>query len=299
MLRAREHYNDDYQLLSIEECLFELWGLQPSGYMHLGIRWGERGLRPVVVDGRSKDWRERVGRRLTKYDGQDLFWRVSTFKGRKGIKENANPTRLLHCDIDEGDAGRAWVFPSLLYMTSPGRHQAVWILDEEISPQEAEAYNRTLAHDCSVDGSGADCTKFLRVPYTINTKRGKPFTGDVIHADLTPIKTRPRATPAPLGHRGGSCPVDWAEVGRMVPADVVYMFPRVRHLLVGGLDDRSARMSLIIWDMARRGTPEEIACLVCDSEAGESRIRSRGRASVRRWVEDEIAKARVKRGIKL
>lgn len=301
MLRARKHYNDDYQLLSTEECLFELWGLQPPGYMHLGIRPGARDIRPIPIDGTKRDWRDRVGRLVQKHEGRELFWRVSTFSGSEGIKENAKPTRLLHCDIDGGDANRAWTFPSLLYMTSPNRYQAIWVLDEELSPKEAEAFNRTIARDCSDDGSGADCNKFMRAPYTINKKRPrKPFMGEVIHADLTPITTRPKATIAPLGHRGGGCPVDWAKEGRLDPEDVTRRFPRIRHLLSGGLDDRSARMALIVREMVLRTgvKPEEIACLVCYSEAGESRIRDRGWRSVRRWVEDEIAKARVRRGIK-
>lgn len=60
--------------------------------------------------------------------------------------------------------------PNILWETSPGRHQGLWLWRSTVEPGVAEAYSRGIWQRCGGDKGGWSITKMLRVPGTINHK---------------------------------------------------------------------------------------------------------------------------------
>lgn len=212
MSSAPEYVTSNKRHLAIYNFLTTVWGRQLPGFAFIGVKSGDRWKEFAIDIGNDPEDHKHLKRLIEKYSEEwDFYFAPSTFRAPHRVKENALETQWVHCDIDQGDVSKAWATSTIRWETSPGRQQALWLLDYWISPKEAEPYNRRLAKECSNDGSGWDCTKYLRVPYTFNHKPGRRrFKGKVLELNPGEIKTRPEATPAPEGHRGG-CTIDRAK----------------------------------------------------------------------------------------
>lgn len=84
-------------------------------------------------------------------------------------------------DLDDCTPIKLLVPPSIAWETSPGRFQAIWRLDPNLDPLEAEALSRRIAYYHAGDGadrSGWDLTQFLRVPRTGNFKHVDDLSGN-------------------------------------------------------------------------------------------------------------------------
>jgi hypothetical protein len=102
-------------------------------------------------------------------------------------------TSLGWCDVDEADPFAFDPKPSLVWETSPGRTQALWLWDRPHMPAQASAYSKALAYRHGGDKGGSAANKLLRLPGSFNHKPeyGKPFI-PLVHFDPTPIAARPR-----------------------------------------------------------------------------------------------------------
>lgn len=107
-------------------------------------------------------------------DGYDQYFTPGTFRSGERIKENVVPTGVLYADLDDEfnytHLNDLW--PSLLVETSAGRFQAVWLLDGTLSLEAHADLNQRLSHYLEADHGSWIPTKVLRVPGTINWKRG-------------------------------------------------------------------------------------------------------------------------------
>jgi len=101
-------------------------------------------------------------------------------------------SRLGWCDVDDADPYAFVPSPSVVWETSPGRTQALWLWDRHHSPQLAAAYSKALTYRHGGDKGGSAANKLLRLPGSFNHKPGygKPFI-PLLRFDPTPIKARP------------------------------------------------------------------------------------------------------------
>jgi hypothetical protein len=74
----------------------------------------------------------------------DLYWCPNPFRRPRRIKAYAMSTPFGWCDIDRAP----WTFfrprPNLVWGTSPGRTQGLWLWHRFETPGRAEAYSRAL-----------------------------------------------------------------------------------------------------------------------------------------------------------
>lgn len=103
----------------------------------------------------------------------DVYFCPHLFKGERRKLDVANEVTCAWADLDGCDPSLLLVRPSLVWQTSPGRHQAVWIFDKSIPATEASHISKRIAYfhaEQGCDTSGHDITQLLRVPGTYNHK---------------------------------------------------------------------------------------------------------------------------------
>jgi hypothetical protein len=124
----------------------------------------------------------------------DIYFCPNRYNAASRTKEYAGPTRYAWNDIDEHDPAQFVPQPNILWESSPGRHQGLWIWKNEAPGLTAEQYSRMLWKRNGGDRGGWSITKLLRVPGTINHKPhyAKP-TVRLIRFD-----TRPQRMPLSL-----------------------------------------------------------------------------------------------------
>jgi hypothetical protein len=155
--------------------------------------------------------------------------------------------------------------------TLPRRRQALWLWDKRHSVNEAEAYSRALAK-FSVDGSGWEITKMLRIPGTLNYKRNRPFlVGLVHHEDWMEQSERPELI-AERKRPSATCgDIDRTTLdGRKLSHKYRVAIPMKAEPMMGddGRPDRSATIMWLAGLMRNAGaSDEEIAAMLPHSKA--------------------------------
>jgi hypothetical protein len=102
-----------------------------------------------------------------------LWYAVNQFEKPERKTEYALAGSIVYADLDACDPNTVDPLPSLAYESSPGRFQAIWQLQEIVSPDIRADYSRRLAYKYSVNGAdktGWDITQLLRIPFTKNYK---------------------------------------------------------------------------------------------------------------------------------
>jgi hypothetical protein len=92
-------------------------------------------------------------------------------KADEWLKDLVLPSRVMYQDLDEATPIECPLFPTLWWETSPGRYQAIWVLDVMMEPIDFAAYNRAMNRACNADPGTWDLTRLLRVPGSHNNKR--------------------------------------------------------------------------------------------------------------------------------
>jgi hypothetical protein len=103
----------------------------------------------------------------------DVWFCPMTFGKPRRIKENVAVCPSIWADLDSCPPEELLLQPTVLVLTSPDRHQALWILRQVARPAEAEAIAKNIAYrhaPSGADTSGWDLTQLLRVPFTYNHK---------------------------------------------------------------------------------------------------------------------------------
>jgi hypothetical protein len=122
----------------------------------------------------------------------DQYFSPNLYRSQSRKICEVRSTRLGWCDVDEADPFAFEPPPSVVWQTSPGRTQALWIWDAYHSPKRAATYSKALTYRHDGDKGGSAPNKLLRLPGSYNHKPGydRPFI-PLLRFDPTPIKARP------------------------------------------------------------------------------------------------------------
>ena len=115
----------------------------------------------------------------------DLYWCPMLFSEDNRRTEVAKEEYCLWADLDEADPRnieKRWR-PSVAWQTSPGRYQALWLLED---PEEEDLYgasqkgadNQRMTRMVDADPSGWDTTQLLRLPGWTNHKSQYEVDGE-------------------------------------------------------------------------------------------------------------------------
>lgn len=117
----------------------------------------------------------------------DIYFCPNAFSQPSRLKEFALPSRYAWNDIDGYNPDLFEPRPNILWESSPGRYQGLWIWRNAAAGLIAEQYSKNLWSRYGGDSGGWSITKMLRLPGTTNHKPeySKPFVR-LIRYDATP-----------------------------------------------------------------------------------------------------------------
>jgi len=127
----------------------------------------------------NKPWREysfpydehlvaNLDKWLSDHATKDMYFCPLPFSGTRRAKADVVRSRLLWSDIDDGQYHKCE--PSILWESSPGRFQGLWVLPKAVTPEEAAESSKQMAYYLGGDRGGWDLTQVLRIPGTPNLK---------------------------------------------------------------------------------------------------------------------------------
>lgn len=109
---------------------------------------------------------------LAQAERYNVYFSAHLFKTHDSHKNNAIPSRTIQADLDDAPLDTISLKPNILVETSPGRHQAYWLLENDIDLDILEIHSRNLTYSIPLcDRSGWPIGHRVRVPYTLNYKR--------------------------------------------------------------------------------------------------------------------------------
>lgn len=171
--------------------LMKVWSLQcePGDYVCLsakGSSWRDT-LLPFndKLEAAATKW-------LEANKSKDLYFCPLPFNKPKRSKSSVSRSRMLWSDIDNADPYK--VEPSVLWESSPGRFQGLWLLPNAVYPEEAEKLSKRMAYYIGADRGGWDLTQVLRIPGTPNLKYPEKPIVKLIHFKETILKDIPQST---------------------------------------------------------------------------------------------------------
>lgn len=153
-----------------QEFCAAVWAKQPRGYAFMGARyrghWTFYAYDSHELKADPRDWELK--------EGEDFYFCPIVFSKPERKREYAMPSRWLYADLDYAPLEELPLEPSCVWRTSKDRHQALWLLTREMSPEEIEQINKRMTYAGHADKSGWDLSQLLRIPGTINFKRNEP-----------------------------------------------------------------------------------------------------------------------------
>lgn len=101
----------------------------------------------------------------------NVYFSTYLFTAQRSTKENVVKTRTIQADLDEADVNAIPLEPTILVESSPGRHQAYWVLKSEADLEEHEILSKKVTYSIpNCDHSGWPLGRKLRLPNTFNYK---------------------------------------------------------------------------------------------------------------------------------
>lgn len=147
--------------------LLDIWKEQPKGYLAVSSKTG-------------KIWHDYFFKSLPEVNkwiqdnrkNSDLYFCTTTLKNPKRDKNNVQSSRYLWQDLDLVDPRKLpdKLKPTIAWLSSPGRYQALWKLNTLYSATDIETLNKKLAQTVKADKGSWILTKVLRIPGTLNFK---------------------------------------------------------------------------------------------------------------------------------
>lgn len=140
--------------------------------------------------------------------GRDVYWSPAVYASPQRAKDGViGRVHTLWADLDEVDPKTLapQLKPTAAWESSPGRFQALWLLDKPLSPQEQTNLNQRLTYAIGADKGGWDLTQVLRTPGTRNYKyedqpevqllylNGHRLNVRALDADLPELVTAPQS----------------------------------------------------------------------------------------------------------
>lgn len=171
--------------------LMKVWSLQcePGDYVCLsakGSSWKDYVF----------PWNDKLEATVTQWldthSTKNLYFCPLPFNEPKRRKEAVSRSRLLWSDIDNADPHK--VEPSILWESSPGRFQGLWLLPKPVYAEEAAELSKRMAYYIGADRGGWDLTQVLRIPGTPNLKYPEKPIVKLIHFTDRILKDVPQRT---------------------------------------------------------------------------------------------------------
>ncbi|HWK35162.1 DNA-primase RepB domain-containing protein, partial [Sphingomonas sp.] len=148
--------------------LVDLWDYEPRAYTFIATRRGDRWRDHAIRGDRGAKLAAIIAAHPA--DRFDIYFCPNAFAGPHRRMALALPSRCAWCDIDDADPDAYDPQPNILWATSPGRFQGIWLW-REVSPGDiAEQISRNIWAKDGGDKGGWSVTKMLRLPGTINHK---------------------------------------------------------------------------------------------------------------------------------
>jgi RepB DNA-primase from phage plasmid len=177
--------------------LARIWG-KTRGYIFLPTISGKartpEARRKSYKEHRAYEWpreRDAIEQHLHDTEDDDKYFTPALFNARHRKERYVVAEQRLWADLDPVDPRSInGLRPNIAWETSPGRYQAVWLLDK---PKVGASWycneNHRLTRHVGADPSGWDSTQLLRVPGTVNHK---PDYGEPVQGLLyLPVHTKP------------------------------------------------------------------------------------------------------------
>jgi AAA domain/RepB DNA-primase from phage plasmid len=136
--------------------------------------------------------RAAILQRLQDHQDDDQYFTPALFNGKHRWEHLVVAESCLWADLDDApEANLNGLAPNVMWQTSPGRRQGVWLLS---TPKVGASWygneNHRLTLHIGADPSGWDSTQLLRVPGTVNHKPGYGDGGVQGHLYL-PVHAKP------------------------------------------------------------------------------------------------------------
>lgn len=209
---------------------------------------------------------------------EDVYFSPMLYSVPRRKKSTASVTPVCYADTDSFDPERYLIAPTLNVQTSEGHTHSYWVLDNpNHAPADVSRVSRAIAmlhsekdeegNDIGVDPSGWDLSQLLRVPGTVNTKRGdaepvfvRNFTGEIHSLSDIADTYDPQNVAAVDIHVASSMPTNIPD-----PIDVLPRVSSIRKLFnlyskaPTHDQDWSDTLYLFVSEMLREGfTPAEV-----------------------------------------
>jgi len=165
------------------QVISRAWGRKQDDVYYCFFPWIDReeqaqaGTRRAGFhDGPAFKWptdRSKILAHMAVHEHHDLYWCPSLFEYPERKTEFATDEKSLWADLDEVDPRTLDDYPpTVAWETSPGRYQALWILNQgDIRGASWEGNeNQQLTYAIGADESGWDTTQLLRIPGWRNHK---------------------------------------------------------------------------------------------------------------------------------
>lgn len=159
--------------------LSRIWGANRDGYVFLpwinGSADTKEKRRNSFHEGRAFKWpddKAAIREHIDNHTEDDLYFTPAIFNGKRRVEHNVDAERTLWADLDPVDPESLGdLRPTIAWETSPGRYQAIWMLNtEKVGASWPSQENHRLSLYIGADPSGWDSTQLLRVPGCINHK---------------------------------------------------------------------------------------------------------------------------------
>lgn len=237
------------------ELISQVWDKQGKGYACISGKtqkgtWFDEFFKWPQEKGLLQNYVDKNHKKKT-----NVYWCPTLLTKPKRIKENVkSPIDMLWADLDEADPNKIQHKPSVSWMSSPGRYQALWFLSEELPKEQVEVYNKRMSYFSGADKGGWDLSQVLRIPGLKNFKYPEAPKGKLLWSDfdntltINQLKALPEVT------------IDEVEVDEDIPWDDEAQ-PEVNQSLLGLLHKYSQEMDKRIYELLL--TPPE------DVEVGE------------------------------
>ena len=256
---------------AIIRFLDEVWDYPPSQYTFLYTRrTGTDRMVPHPIRGTVA---EKISDLLERHspDDHDYYFCPNPFDAPRNTKDRASATRYAWSDIDDADPARFRPKPNILWETSTGRFQGLWIWRRVVPAPEAEQYSKNLWKQYGGDKGAWSANKLLRVPGTINHKpKRRGETVRLLHFDARP-KQVPDAIRDMSEMENSRLDETGIDPAQHDPYEVMRRYRRAMGLQAGTLmtakrvmrGDRSGAVYLIVIGMIDAGAGDsEIAAVL-------------------------------------
>jgi hypothetical protein len=125
--------------------------------------------------------KEEIATHIRDNESRNVWFCVNLLSQPERKKEFCINQNIVWADLDSCNPSTVFPKPTIVILSSTGRYQALWKLDQVIPVEVAEDYSKRIAYRYKMDGadpSGWDLTQLLRVPFTTNYKyEDKPIIG--------------------------------------------------------------------------------------------------------------------------